>query len=193
MKKYLLFLLLCFSCLSFGQIKGVQVCAACHGEKGLSANAEWPHLAGQHQQYTLKQLHDIKADIVRHVPTMAVFLQSLSENELEDLATRYAKMTKPQGVTPRKYLQRGEQLYRGGDFAKHIPACIACHGPQGTGNAQAGFPLLSGQHALYTQKQLEAFKKGERKNDFNNIMQDISKKMSAEDMTAVAHYIEGLY
>ena len=76
---------------------------------------------------------------------------------------------------------------------KRITACIACHGPQGTGNAQAGFPVLSGQHAAYTVLQLVAFKDGKRKNDLNHIMQDISNRMSKEDMEAVAHYIEALH
>lgn len=64
---------------------------------------------------------------------------------------------------------------------------------KGSGNAQAGFPLLSGQHAAYTIMQLQAFKDGKRTNDLNQIMQDISSKMSPEDMEAVAYYIQGLY
>ena len=84
-------------------------------------------------------------------------------------------------------------MYRGGDFNKHITACIACHGPKGTGNAQAGFPSISGQHAAYTIQQLQDFKEGKRKNDLNSIMRDISARMSIEDMEAVANYIAGLY
>lgn len=41
--------------------------------------------------------------------------------------------------------------------------------------------------------QLQAFKDGKRTNDLNQIMQDISSKMSPEDMEAVAYYIQGLY
>ena len=118
---------------------------------------------------------------------------NLSEQDMEDLAIFYAKQPIPQGKTAKKYLARGEQLYRGGDFSKHITACIACHGPKGTGNAQAGFPVVSGQQAAYTILQLEAFKSGQRSNDLNSIMHDISGRMSKEDMEAVANYMAGLY
>lgn len=80
-----------------------------------------------------------------------------------------------------------------GDYAKQITACIACHGPKGTGNAQAGFPALSGQHAQYTILQLELFKDKKRSNDLNGIMRDISAHMSTDDMAAVAYYIQGLH
>jgi cytochrome c553 len=169
------------------------MCSGCHGSQGNSLNNEWPNLAGQHQPYLLKQLKDLQQGTTRNAPTMTPLLAHFNEQEMDDLAAYYAKMPKAEGSTPKQFVVRGEQLYRGGDFEKHITACIACHGPQGTGNAQAGFPLLSGQHAAYTIMQLQAFKNGKRTNDLNHIMQDISKRMSNDDMEAIAHYIEGLY
>lgn len=124
---------------------------------------------------------------------MKSIVASLTEKDIEDLSQYYAKMPQAQGSTPQQFLKRGEQLYRGGDFSKHITACIACHGPKGTGNAQAGFPLLSGQQAAYTLKQLMAFKEGKRRNDLQHIMQGISANMSQDDMEAVSHYLEGLH
>lgn len=94
-------------------------------------------------------------------------------------------------VTPSVHL--GEQIYRGGNSATGLPACIACHGPQGLGNASAGFPRLSGQHADYTVKQLRAFKEGTRTNDMNHIMQDIAQHLSQDEMLAVARYLEDLH
>jgi cytochrome c553 len=169
------------------------VCAACHGQKGNSTNSEWPNIAGQHPKYFIKQLNDMKTGALRNTPTMRALLATLNEQDMDDLAAYYAKMPLAQGSTPEKFLKRGEQLYRGGDFSKRITACIACHGPKGTGNAQAGFPVLSGQHARYSVMQLIAFKEGKRKNDLNHIMHDISSRMNQEDMESVAHYIEGLH
>ncbi|RUR20738.1 cytochrome c4 [Legionella sp. km535] len=199
MKKLALSLILCFPLVIHAQenpSKGqdlAQVCAACHGQQGISPSPEWPNLAGQHQQYLVKQLKDMKEGKVRIAPTMTAMIAHLNEQDMNDLASFYAKMPLAEGFTPKKYLRRGEQLYRGGDFNKHITACIACHGPKGTGNAQAGFPVLSGQKAQYTVMQLQAFKDGKRTNDLNHIMQDISGRMTQDDMEAVAHYIEGLY
>ena len=174
-----------------GQEKSI-TCAACHGATGVSINPIWPSLAGQHPGYLIKQLNDFKQK-KRNNPLMSPMAINLSEQDMEDLAIFYAKQPIPQGKTAKKYLARGEQLYRGGDFSKHITACIACHGPKGTGNAQAGFPVVSGQQAAYTILQLEAFKSGQRSNDLNSIMHDISGRMSKEDMEAVANYMAGLY
>ncbi|KTD76633.1 c-type cytochrome [Legionella waltersii] len=199
MKKLALVIILCCSPVAFAettpqtvQEKAV-VCTACHGQNGISTNPEWPNLAGQHPAYFVKQLNDIKAGKSRIAPTMVAMIANLNEQEMNDLAVYYAKMPLAEGSTAKKYVARGEQLYRGGDLDKHIPACIACHGPTGTGNEQAGFPSLSGQKATYTMMQLQAFKDKKRTNDLNNIMQDIGSKMSQEDIEAVANYIQGLY
>jgi cytochrome c553 len=199
MKKLAFAVLCCFSLslhavgdIQAGQTKSA-VCTACHGEKGISQNPEWPNLAGQHASYTLKQLKDFKAGKTRSNPNMDAILAGLNDQDMEDLAAYYASLPKAEGRTPKDALARGQALYRGGDFNKHITACIACHGPQGTGNAQAGFPSLSGQHAVYSEIQLKAFKDGLRRNDLNAIMRDISSRMDAEDMKAVAYYMQGLH
>ncbi|KTD12000.1 cytochrome c4 [Legionella gratiana] len=199
MKKFVLAFILYTPLALFAQEDGSSaankaiVCAACHGQQGNSTNPEWPNIAGQHPKYFIKQLKDMKDASLRNAPVMSALVATLSDQDMDDLAAYYAKMPLAQSSTPENFLKRGEQIYRGGDFAKKITACIACHGPKGTGNAQAGFPALSGQHAAYTVLQLNAFKEGKRKNDLNHIMQDISSRMSQEDMDAVAHYIEGLH
>lgn len=199
MKKMVFFLALCNTftvyaagVYSAGQEKST-VCAACHGPAGISTNPIWPNLAGQHASYLVKQLKDFKQKNARDNPVMTPLVANLSDQDIEDLAAYYSRQPLAQGSTPEKYLKRGEQLYRGGDFSKHIAACIACHGPKGTGNAQAGFPVLSGQHAQYTVLELQAFKDKKRSNDLNSIMRDLSARMSPEDMEAVANYISGLY
>lgn len=169
------------------------LCLACHGQQGISSNPEWPSIAGQHAKYLIKQLHDFKLGKSRNAPTMSAMVATLSDADMIILANYYSKLPLAEGSVPENYLKRGEQLYRGGDFDQHITACIACHGPKGTGNAEAGFPVLSGQHALYTIQQLQAFKEKKRTNDLNGIMQDISSKMNQEDMSAVAYYIQGLH
>ena len=190
--KKLFFILIFFTGSLVAQDK-TALCAACHGSEGISANPQWPNLAGQNSTYFTKQLKDMIAGTHHAASVMAGIVASLTPQDIDDLATYYAKMPGAQGVTPKIYLKRGEQLYRGGDISKHITACIACHGPKGTGNAQAGFPLIAGQHADYTIAQLNAFKAKSRTNDLHHIMQDISSKMNDEDIEAIAHYIEGLY
>jgi cytochrome c553 len=169
------------------------LCVACHGQQGNSTNPQWPNIAGQHSAYLNKQLHDFKVGKTRNAATMAAIVATLTDEDMLELSDFYAKQPLAQGSMPAKYLKRGEALYRGGDLDKHISACIACHGPRGTGNGQAGFPVLSGQHAPYTIQQLQAFKDKTRTNDLNEIMRDISIRMDKDDMEAVAYYIQGLH
>ncbi len=124
---------------------------------------------------------------------MGPIVANLSEQDMEDLAVFYSKQSLPEGSTPKNLVKKGEKIYRGGDFNTHVSACIACHGPTGMGNSQAGFPVLSGQMSQYTISQLEAFKNHSRQNDLNAIMQDISSRMSKEDMEAVSYYVSGLH
>lgn len=173
--------------------KKTATCIACHGPKGISPNAEWPHLAGQHQQYLVKQLKNMKEGHERESPMMASIINQLTLEDIEALSTYYSQLPLAKGVTAKKFLKRGELIYRGGDFEKHITACIACHGPDGKGNEEAGFPVLSGQQVDYIVQQLKLFKEKKRKNDLNGIMRDISVRMDDDDMQAVAHYIAGLH
>jgi cytochrome c553 len=171
----------------------ISLCSACHGEDGKSLNPQWPNLAGQNSSYLLKQLNDYKKAVTRNGSPMPAIVAALSDNDIQVFAEFYAKQILVAGTTPKSYLKKGEELYRGGDMNKHVAACIACHGPKGTGNSEAGFPLLSGQNAAYTIQQLEDFKNKKRVNDLNGIMQDIAARMSSEDIAAVAYYIQGLH
>lgn len=177
--------------LAAGEKKSV-VCSACHGAQGVSSNPQWPNLAGQHAGYLIKQIQDYQRGHDRVGVVMTPMVSGLTPQDVNDLAEFYQNQPVPKGVTPQQYLKRGEQLYRGGDFEQHITACIACHGPKGNGNAQAGFPVLAGQHPEYLILQMQQFKDGQRRNDLNAMMRDISKRMSADDMAAVAYYITGL-
>lgn len=168
-------------------------CGVCHGKEGISSNPAWPNLAGQHASYLKKQLQAFRTGKTHEASIMNAFAAALTNQDIHILATWYARLKPAEKTTPVRYLKRGEQLYRGGDPLKAIPACIACHGPRGRGNAQAGFPVLSGQNAEYTISQLSAFKIHKRRNDLNAMMQGSSRHLNDEDQQAVAYYIQGLH
>ncbi len=65
------------------------VCAACHGQNGVSMNPEWPSLAGQHESYLLHSLRQYKSG-ARQNAIMAGQVTMLSDDELRDLAAFYA-------------------------------------------------------------------------------------------------------
>ena len=57
--------------------------------------------------------------------------------------------------------RRGRSSFAAATPSTGVPACSACHSPNGAGIAK-NYPRLAGQHADYTYAQLKAFKAGER-------------------------------
>jgi cytochrome c553 len=179
-----------------GSIEGgktkAAVCAACHGPDGNSVNPEWPSLAGQHARYIVQQIEAFKSG-TRNNPLMSPIAAGLTPQDSADLAAYYSSLPVKVGTADPAHVRAGQRLYRGGNAARAISACIACHGPDGRGNLPAGIPSLSGQHSVYTAAQLEAYAAGERRSDPNQIMRNVAALMSPDDIAAVASYVQGLH
>ena len=174
-----------------GQTKSV-ACAACHGPNGNSpVNPIWPKLAGQHTKYTEKQLKDFKSG-ARQDPTMIGMVAPLNDQDMADLAAYFATKSKDSGAAAADKAAAGEKIYRAGNASTGVAACMACHGPAGSGNPQANFPSLAGQHAAYTEKALKDFRSGGRENDMNQMMRGVAARLTDTEIAAVAQYIQGL-
>ena len=177
-------------------------CAGCHGQDGNSAIASFPKLAGLGEKYLTAQLRHIKAG-ERVIVEMTGLLDYMSDQDLQDMAAYYnskniqisgAKEITLIGMNdPQKVLELGENLYRAGNLKTGVAACVACHSPSGKGNGPAGYPALGGQYAEYTEKQLLAYRSGERNSGANaKIMQGVAKALSDKEIKALANYISGL-
>jgi cytochrome c553 len=173
-----------------GATKAV-VCQACHGANGNSANPEWPSLAGLGADYIAEQLKNFKLG-KRTNPVMMPNAMALSPEDMADLGAYFDSLTNTGLEADPSYWQAGEKLYRGGDQARAIPACVACHGPTGRGNEPAKFPALRGQQSVYVMKQLNDYASGARPTGPNGIMQTIAKRLSPDDIRNVASYLQGL-
>ena len=169
-----------------------QTCAACHSVDGNSVNPVWPKLAGQHASYTVKQLNDFKKGN-RVNAQMTAMVAPLSEQDMQDLAAYFASQKTTPGSAKPELIETGQLIYRAGDYTTGVPACMACHGPNGAGNPTALYPALAGQHAEYTAIQLKMFKAEERSNDPNNMMRTITGPMTNLQIEAVSQYIQGLH
>lgn len=203
MQKYFLFLLTALSLPLFyqntfaeGDIAAgkekAMVCSACHGIDGNSSNPVWPKLAGQHEEYIVKQLMDFKAGN-RENAQMQPMAANLGEQDMDDLAAYFSSQKTRWGTTDPDALELGQKIYRAGNMEAGVPACMACHGPTGRGNPAAKYPSLSGQFAEYTEAQLNAFRSKKRTNDINAVMRTIVGRMTHEEIKAVAQYIQGLH
>lgn len=176
-----------------GQAKAA-VCGACHGQDGNSPIPLYPKLAGQSEQYTVRQLTDFKSG-VRQNPIMLGMAAPLSTQDMHDLGAYFASQKSQPGVADQALVERGQTLYREGDTTRYIPACMGCHGMDGRGNPGARYPQLAGQHAQYTEATLKAWHDGTTWGDdiYSRIMPEIAVKLDAEDIAALASYIEGLH
>lgn len=168
-------------------------CAACHGLDGNSTNGQWPKLAGQNAEYVVGQLKAFKEG-KRQNPLMTPMAMGLSDEDMADLAAYFAKQRPQVGGADPALAEAGGKLYRGGNKESGVSACMACHGPRGSGNGPAGYPHIAGQHAAYTKLQLEAYRNGTRAGTpASQIMKSIATRMSNQEIEAVSSYIEGLH
>jgi len=173
------------------------VCAACHGADGNSTTPVNPSIAGMPADYIALQLAHFKAGI-RVNPIMQGMAAPLSPEDMAALGA-YFSQQKPKGLGAKDpaLVQAGQKLYRGGDATAGIPACAACHAPNGAGIPKR-YPRLAGQHAEYTLAQLKAFKAGERGNDKDGkdvngrVMGSVAARMNDDQMRAAAEYVQGL-
>jgi cytochrome c553 len=177
------------------------VCSACHGPNGNSSKdtPQWPRLAGQSAVYIAEQLRLFRSG-TRDNPIMKPLAATLSDQDISDLAVYYEAQTVAGLEADPSYWKAGAELYRSGDKARNIPACIACHGPVGRGNLAAGYPALRAQQSAYVVTQLTNYGNGSRYSgtnvataDPNSVMMfTIAKRLTPEDIRNVASYVQGI-
>lgn len=169
--------------------RSLPACVSCHGAAGNSTIAANPKLAGQVEAYVYKQLVDFTGPD-RNQPLMTTYSKMLTDAEKKDVAAYLGAQKQKQGAAKNKdTLDLGKKIYRGGIADKGVAACASCHGANGAG-IPVQYPRLSGQHQDYTVGQLVAFRTGARKNSAP--MSVLAKRMSDDEMKAVADYIAGL-
>jgi cytochrome c553 len=172
-----------------GQQLSTQVCGACHAADGSRGSPANPIIAGQHPEYLAKQLGEFKSG-VRNNPVMKGFASPLSEADMRSVAAFYAsKPTRPGTAKNKDLYTLGQKIYRGGIMDKQVPACAGCHSPTGAG-IPSQYPRVGGQHADYSEAQLNAFRSGQRAN--SGPMAAIASRLSDREIKAVADYMAGL-
>lgn len=169
--------------------RGIMACVACHGAAGNSTIAQNPKLAGQHEAYLKKQLYDFQGP-ARNNPIMTSIAKAMEDNDIRDISAYLDQQKPAPGAARNKStIDLGKKIYRAGIAEKNIPACAGCHSPNGAG-IPAQYARVAGQHQDYTVSTLTQFRTGARAN--NSQMTAIGKRLSDEEMQAVADYIAGL-
>lgn len=185
------------------------VCAACHGADGNSLVDIYPSIAGQSELYIAHQMAIIASGQRTEgaVVAMVPFVQDLTPQDMRDIGAFFATQKAQAGLSDDtvvaegqyeglKFFEIGQQLFRGGDVERNIPACQACHGPSGAGNPGPPYPRVGGQKADYTAARLKHFRDGvstEKDPADFYIMAKVAKKLTDEEILSLATYLESLH
>lgn len=182
-------------------------CAACHGLDGNGTDPKlYPRIAGQSERYVAHQLALFKSG-ERVNAIMQPYAAPLSPQDMRDLGAHFAAQEAGAGIADdgvikegpykdMKFYEVGQKLFRGGDAARGIPACMACHGPAGQGNPGPAYPHLAGQQSWYTERRLQEYRTGnttERDRALFNVMAAVAKTLTDEEIGALASYLQGLH
>jgi cytochrome c553 len=131
----------------------------------------------------------------------------LSAQDMRDLGAYFAQQKAGAGIADdtaiadgpnkgMKFYQVGEKLFHGGDAARGIPACMACHGPTGAGNPGPAYPHIGGQQSAYVQRRLEEYRAGttnERDRRNFDVMATVARQLTDEEIRSLASYVQGLH
>jgi cytochrome c553 len=168
-------------------------CTACHGEQGRAGpDGYYPRLAGKPAGYLYNQLLNFR-DGRRHYGLMTGMVDLLSDAYLLEIAGYFASLdvpypvARPAQASPAQ-LARGQQLALRGDSARQLPACVQCHGAALAG-VQPATPGLIGLPRDYLNAQLGAWQSGQRKAHAPDCMATVARRMSGEDVSAVAAWL----
>ena len=156
----------------------VQLCAACHGDKGIPADPKTiPVIWGQQESYLMKQLRDFRNG-ERPSAVMAPLAKGLAEGDLRKIAAHFAAKEWPARVVPAK----------ASSPPKGVAQCQACHQPNFEGGMPA--PRLAGLSSEYLAQEMREFAKGERHNNLD--MPGFMRALTEAERSAIARYLSAL-
>jgi len=171
------------------------LCAGCHGDDGNSLSSDFPRLAGQYENYIVKQVRDFQSGKRANNDTMSGMAAMVaSVEDAHDIGAYFSsqKMAKkPLTDAEKALVVKGKKLFTEGNPMEGVYACINCHGARGKGKSAkiSTFPRIGGQHRDYIIKNLTDFRDGRRKNDPAGMMTDIARKLSDDEIKALATYL----
>ncbi len=179
-----------------------RTCIACHGRNGAHAIQQYPNIAGLDASYIKKQIKDIisgkrqgspdkltghpRAESMRGALVTADGEARISDDEIQVLADWLSKQPRAQNEARSEALTDEGILVGKALFEKS--RCRTCHGAEGN-KPLKGYPHLAGQKAAYLAEQLRDIRDGARTNGRARIMLPFVRKLSDDDILAIAGYL----
>ena len=171
----------------------IAMCIGCHGIRGYQASFpevyKVPMIAGQGATYIRSALAAYQKGERRH-PTMRGIAQSLTEQDMADLAAYYESLGKADGAAA---LGKAEASGKAAELLTK-GACVSCHGDSFSKPIDPTYPKIAGQHADYLFVALKSYK-AEGKATWgrsNGIMAGIAKQFTNAELKELANYVHSL-
>ena len=152
-------------------------CAGCHGKDGNSIKTGVPSLAGLQPVYFVPAVKAYLSGKRRGAAIMKNFKLSLSEQDINDLATFYSTQLRIRSPL-------SDKLQKIAPSDALTQRCLGCHGDDGNSTHPA-MPSLAGQNATYLIKAMKKYRDNTRG---NKMMADVAKGLSDDDIERNAAY-----
>lgn len=165
--------------------KKAEVCAACHGENGISQMENVPSLAGQPDQFIQWQLVFFRSG-TRKNEQMQGIVEQLDNEDIRNLGAYFASLAPPKATKT----DDNPDLSKKGAQAANGRRCANCHTDSFAGTGAVA--RIADQREDYLLKALHDYKSGARSGGGMAAMADVAYPLSEEEITALVHYLAHL-
>ncbi|MEG0051858.1 MAG: c-type cytochrome [Comamonas sp.] len=168
----------------------IAMCIGCHGIPGYQASFpevyKVPMIGGQNAAYIVSALQAYKKGERKH-PTMRGIADSLSDQDMADVAALYASHGKAKDAKPREASAAVAPLLQKG-------ACFSCHGEAFSKPIDPSYPKVAGQYSDYVFRALQSYKTEGNPHigRSNGVMAGIAKQFNNNELQLLAKYIGSL-
>ena len=170
----------------------IAMCIGCHGIKGYQASFpevyRVPMISGQNAKYIASALNAYKKGDRKH-PTMRGIAESLSDQDIADVAAYYEQhgKTEPVSKAPAAPDAKVAALLQKG-------ACVSCHGDNFSKPVDPSYPKIAGQHKDFLFVALKSYKVENQSTwgRSNGVMGGIAKQFSNAELKTLANYVSSL-
>lgn len=174
-----------------GQTKNA-MCIGCHGIPGYQASFpevyKVPMISGQSAGYLLAALHAYKKGDRKH-PTMRSIAQTLTEQDMADLAAYYSG----HGVVAGAQLPAKPAVEPSAEVQALLGKanCASCHGANFSQPIDPSYPRIGGQHADYLFAALKAYQtdNNPKVGRAHPIMGAMARQYTHAELKLMARYI----
>mgnify|MGYP000405592622 CR=1 FL=1 len=169
--------------------KKIAMCIGCHGIVGYQASFPEVHrvpmISGQSAKYISSALNAYKKGERKH-PTMRGIADSLSDQDIADVAAYYEQHGKTDAAVPAPTAADAKV-----DALLKKGACVSCHGDNFSKPVDPGYPKIAGQHKDYLFVALKSYKVENQATwgRSNGVMGGIAKQFSNAELKALANYV----